>query len=68
VVQDEVRQKIRDAFMGVDGRGALLVIADTTGVRAHVAANLNGTWKVAAGGGVNWKGKVTGEVMLMGVW
>jgi hypothetical protein len=68
VVQDEVRQKIRDAFMGVDGRGALLVIADTNGVRAHVAAKLGEHWKVAGGGGVEWGGKISGEVMLMGVW
>ncbi len=49
-------------------RGALLVIADTHGTRAHVAANLNNTWLVAFEAGKPWKGPVTGEVMLVGSW
>jgi hypothetical protein len=32
-------------------RGAVVVIADEQGARGHVAAKIDGTWKVGAGGG-----------------
>lgn len=56
-IQQADRNRIRDVFDGLAGRGALLIIADTTGTRAHLAANLNGTWRVAGGLGFDWKEK-----------
>jgi hypothetical protein len=65
-----LHQAIADAFKTVpDGkRGALLVIADTNGARAHLAANINNTWKVAFEVGKPWAGPVNGAVMLEGAW
>lgn len=42
-------------------RGALLLFADNNGARAHLAAHINGTWKVAGGSGFRWEGKRTVE-------
>lgn len=50
-------------------RGALVVLANEHGASAHLAARLNGNWKVAAGAGVPWKdGKPRGWVAVMGCW
>jgi hypothetical protein len=39
-------------------RGAILLIADESGTaRAHVAAKINDSWKVAAGVGYDWNTK-----------
>lgn len=56
VIQDEARERIRQAFQGVDGRGALILVGDTQTktMRGHVAAKLGDSWKVAAGGGFDW--------------
>jgi hypothetical protein len=62
---------IDDAFSLVpEGkRGALLVIADEQGARAHLAAKLNDRWKVAAGLGVPWQGeKPSGWVAVQASW
>lgn len=49
-------------------RGALLVIADEHGARAHVAARINGDWKVSMAAGREWDGEVTGQVAVVGSW
>lgn len=49
-------------------KGALLVIADEHGARAHVAARINDNWKVAFEAGKPWRGPVTGAVMVEGSW
>lgn len=49
-------------------RGALIVMADENGARAHLAARLNDNWKVAFEAGKPWNGPVTGQVMLEGTW
>jgi hypothetical protein len=53
------KEQLRAAFQAIpDGkRGALVVVANGAGGRAHVAAKINGTWKVAAGAGWDWTGK-----------
>lgn len=68
---DGMKRQIETAFAVVpDGkRGALLVVADDSGARAHLAAKLGSHWKVAAGVGVPWTGKKpTGWVGVMGAW
>lgn len=71
-IADAVKQQIDLAFRTVpEGkRGALLVLVDQDGARAHVAAKLDeaGRWKVAAGGGVAWTGDVHGSVAIVGSW
>ena len=68
-VSPSIKASIENAFVGVDGRGALLVIADETGTRAHLAAKLGDHWKVAGGGGVNWADtKPTGFVAVQATW
>lgn len=59
-----------ESFAAVpDGkRGALVVIADEHGSRALLAAKLGDHWKVAAGGGADWAGPVTGTVAVVGSW
>lgn len=51
-------------------RSALLVIVDDTGVaRAHLAARLGDSWKVAAGGGFAIREKKpVGFIGIMGSW
>lgn len=69
VVSPSIKDAIDHAFDGVQGRGALVVIADDQGTRGHLAANLNGHWKVAAGGGFNWADKKpSGFVGVQAVW
>lgn len=69
-IADAVRVSIRDAFTAVPKgkRGALLVIADEHGARATVAANIGGSWRVAAGAAKPWNGPVTGTVAIIGSW
>jgi hypothetical protein len=70
-VTDADVAKIRAALETIpDGkRGALLAIADEHGVRAQVAANLGGHWKVAAGIGATWQGpKPEAFVAVQGYW
>jgi len=64
----EIRQAIDDSFKGVQGRGALLVIADDWGARATLAAKFGEHWKVAGGAGAPWGGPVTGTVAIQAVW
>jgi hypothetical protein len=47
-ITEPIKQAIRDAFAVVpDGkRGAMLAIADASGVRMHIAVKVNDTWKV----------------------
>jgi hypothetical protein len=68
-VAPSIREAIARAFDGVEGRGALLMIADERGTRAHLAAKLADHWKVAAGGGFNWsEKKPSGFVAVEAVW
>jgi len=59
LLASEDRARIREAFQGVVGRGALVWIVHpiTKETRGHVAARIGETWKVAAGGGFRWEGK-----------
>lgn len=52
-VSEPIKAAITEAFKAVpDGkRGAFLVIGDEKGARVHLAARIEGSWKVAAGGG-----------------
>jgi hypothetical protein len=56
-ITPDLKAAIDHAFDGVQGRGALLVIADEHGTRAQLAGKLNGHWKVAGGGGMTWSEK-----------
>jgi hypothetical protein len=69
-IADAIKAQIDAAFQSVpEGkRGALLVLATEDGVTAHVAAKLGDHWKVAAGCGTTWQGKVNGSVAIMGAW
>jgi hypothetical protein len=50
-------------------RGAVVILFDEHGARAHLAARIKGTWKVAAGAGVPLKdGKPSGWVAVAGSW
>lgn len=69
VLASDLRQAIDNAFEGVDGRGAMIIVADETGTRAHLAAKLGDHWKVAAGGGIVWADpKPVGFVGVQWVW
>ncbi len=70
-LDDAALERLREAFQVIpEGkRGALIVIADGQSVRAHLAARLNGHWKVAAGGGFTWETKKSsGWIGVEGVW
>lgn len=56
-ITPDLKAAIDHAFDGVQGRGALLVIADEHGTRAQLAGKLNDHWKVAGGGGMTWSEK-----------
>lgn len=66
------RAAITQAFEGITGRGALLVIVDPTDkvARGHVAAKLGEHWRVAAGAGFVWEGKrkTSGWLGIERVW
>ena len=69
-IADAVKAQIAAAFTTIpDGKtGALLVLVDERGARAHLAARLGGQWKVAAGAGRTWDGDVSGSVAIAGAW
>jgi hypothetical protein len=69
-ISEQARQLVAQAFRAVpaDKRGALLVIADEQGARAHLAARLGDTWKVAFTGGRAWSGDVQAQVAIVGTW
>lgn len=69
-ISEQAKAQLAEALKAIpDGRrGALVVIADDTGARAHVAAKIGGHWKVAASGGTTWHGAVTGTVAVEGSW
>lgn len=68
---DAIKAHISAAFQAVPPgkRGALLIIADETGTRAHVAARLGDHWKVAGGPGFEWGAKrPSGWIAVEAVW
>ncbi len=69
-IADAMKRDIDAAFGAIpDGkRGAIVVVADDSGARAHVAAKVNGNWKVAAGVGRTWNGTISGSVAVVGAW
>jgi hypothetical protein len=60
-IADGMKKQIADAFKAVPEtkRGAVVVIhdIDTNTTRAHLAAKIGDSWKVAAGGGFAWTGQ-----------
>lgn len=70
-IAEGMKRQIEAAFDVVPKgkRGALLVIADEHGARAHLAAKIKGDWKVAGGASVPWTGeKPQGWVGVIGSW
>lgn len=71
-ITDGMKRQIATAFATIpDGkRGALVIVGDETGARAHVAAKVNGTWKVAGGAGAVWREKSRGSawIAIEGSW
>jgi hypothetical protein len=66
-----VRAQIAEALAAIpEGkRGALLILADASATRMHLAAKLGPHWKVAAGGGWNYReSKSSGYVGIEGSW
>lgn len=71
IAQSMKRMIDRELASIPDGkRGALIVIADMHGARAHLAAKLDaeGDWKLAFSAGKPWHGPVDASVMVMGSW
>ena len=71
-----MKRQIADAFAYVPEykRGALIVMGNEQGASLHVAARLNGVWKVAAGAGVPiekgrfQKDRISAWVVVEAVW
>lgn len=70
LVPSETKDRINVAFSALpaDKRGALLILVDEKGARAHFAARLGDHWKVAAGAGKPWDGPVHAEVAIEASW
>lgn len=73
ILAEGMKRQIEEAFKVVpEGkRGAVLVIhdVDTKQTRAHLAAKIGDSWKVAGGAGWDWAGKKpTGWVGVAGAW
>jgi hypothetical protein len=71
VVSEPIKAHIQAAFQAVPPgkRGALLIIADERGTRAHLAAKLGDHWKVAGGSGWTWGStRPSGWVAIEGTW
>jgi hypothetical protein len=71
-IANGMKAKVAEIFKAVPKgkRGALLVFADDDGnAQAHLAAKLGDSWKVAGGGGFNWKTKrPAGYIGVEGYW
>jgi DNA integrity scanning protein DisA with diadenylate cyclase activity len=69
-ISNSVKTAINEALQAVpEGkRGALLVISDGQGTRAHLASRIGDNWKVAASAGVRWNGEINGLVAVQGAW
>lgn len=73
-ITDAMKAQIADALKTIpEGkRGAVLLVADRHGVRAHLAARIGdrGDWKVAAGAGFvrSERKQLTGWVGIEGAW
>lgn len=67
---DEALRIIPTLPDGRPARGALLVLGDETGVRAHLAARVGERWKVAGALGVPWEHprRPSGWVGIEGYW
>lgn len=65
-----VHQTLGEAFRAIPSgkRAALLVIADTDGTRAVLAAKIGANWQVASGADKPWGGPVRGTVAVQGSW
>jgi hypothetical protein len=66
-----MKARIAEALRTIDEdkRGAVLVLVDDRGAQAHIAAKLNGSWKVAGGLSVPWETrKPTGWIGIEGAW
>lgn len=70
-IPNEMKSTISDALKAIPTgkRGALLIIATEDGTQAHLAANINDNWKVAAGVSMSWVDKKpVGFVGIQGAW
>jgi hypothetical protein len=65
-----VHASLDEAFKAIpDGkRGALLMTANTHGGSAMLAARINGTWQIAAGGTWSQSEKPQGQIAVLGTW
>ena len=70
LIADETKRQITEALSALpEGKkGALLILVDENGARAHVAARYGEHWKVAAGAGRRWNGPITAGVAVEGSW
>lgn len=71
LLAEGMKRQIDAAFATVPSgkRGAVLILANEHGATAHLAAKIGDHWKVAAGGGVPWKGeKPSGWIGIAGAW
>ena len=69
-ISEQAKQKVAEALNAIpDGkRGATIFIADGDSARIHLAAKLNGEWKVALTGSRKWTGALSGEITVVGAW
>ena len=69
-ITDTMKRLVDEAFTAVpEGkRGALVVLADENGARAHVAAKIGDRWKIAATAGVKWTGEARFGVGVVNAW
>jgi hypothetical protein len=69
-ITETMKRLVTEAFSAVpEGkRGALIVLADESGARVHVAAKIGDHWKVAASAGVKFEGEARFGAGVIGAW
>jgi hypothetical protein len=67
-VQQAVHAAIAAAEIPADKRGAFVLVADTTGVHAILAARVNDRWTIRAGLTHEWHGGDGAEAQVKAVW
>lgn len=69
--EEDIRLSVEEAFTNVvppDARGGVVAVATREGVKVAFAQRIHEHWQVVVQGNVDYKGRMSGQVKVLGHW